>query len=226
MPSALQDGKAAAALPTDDYDYPWLFNPLLRPRKPMTANQKFMVYAHRTFGPPAFVSPAIGAAMRMANPPSDYPRDWKDGGEAFGRLYGSSYATQFSRQTAEYIVGAAFHYDSRYFPSHSKDAFARIAHALAYTVVQKTDSGRTALALPHFAGAAAGGFVGLEVQPPGYNDLSHAERRAATSLLSIGVRNLAFEFAPELAPLERFVHIPRIVPAWWTPEDHPHSGRP
>jgi hypothetical protein len=76
--------------------------------KPLTTEQKFRFYTHQTFGPPAAFAPAFGAAIRMANPPSDYPRDWKDGGGAFGRLYGSTLATQTTKHTAEFLTEAAF----------------------------------------------------------------------------------------------------------------------
>jgi hypothetical protein len=225
-PEGAQTGKAPEVNPRAGSVGPWLFNPLMKPSKPLTASQKFTLFEHRSFGPPAFVSPAISAGFRMARPRADYPRDWKDGAGAFGRLYGSTVATQASRHSAEFLTEAAFHYDPRYFPSRESNGVARVAHALAFVVVQRTDSGATSLALPHFAGAAAGGFVGMAYLPPGYNDLHHAGNRAASELLSIGVRNLAFEFAPELYPLERKLHIPRVVPAWWTSRHASRHDRP
>jgi hypothetical protein len=205
---------------------PWLYGRLRTPGKPLTTEQKFTFYVHQTFGPPAVVSPAFGAAIRMANPPSQYPREWKDGAGAFGRLYGSALAIQTSKHSAEFLTEAAFHYDARYYPSHSTGAIPRIAHALGYVVVEKTDSGATAFALPHFAGAAAGGFVGMAYLPAGYDTLSRASQRAGSELLSIGIRNLAQEFAPELAPVARWIHLPKVVPVWWTPAHSTQPSRP
>jgi hypothetical protein len=53
--------------------------------------------------------------------------------------------------------------------------------------------------------------------PPGYNTLSYAGKRSAMELVTIFPRNLAQEFAPELAPIFRRIHIPRVIPVWWTP---------
>jgi len=153
----------------------------------------------------------------MANPPSDYPRDWKDGGGAFGRLYGSTLATQTSKHTAEFLTEATFHYDARYSPSKSDGKLARAAHAVGYVFVEKTDAGKTAFALPHFAGAAAGGFTGMAYLPLGYDTLSKAGQRAGSELGQIALRNLAQEFAPELAPIARRIHLPKLLPVWWTP---------
>ena len=205
---------------------PWLYRRLMTPGKPLTTEQKTTLYVHQSFGPPAFVAPAIGAAIRMARPPADYPRAWKDGGGAFGRLYGSTLATQTSKHTAEFVTTAIFHYDPRYFPSSSREALPRFAHAIAYVFVQKTDSGATAFALPHFAGAAAGGFTGMAYLPPGYDTLSRASQRAGSELGQIAIRNLAEEFAPELAPIARWIHLPKLVPIWWVPTHKAHPAQP
>lgn len=225
-PVAAPDPQPQQAAPAKLEQVPWLSYPVLAPGKPMTSGQKFSLYAHQSFGPPAFFSPAFGAAIRMANPPSQYPRAWKDGAGAFGRIYGSTLATQTSKHTAEFLTADAFHYDSRYYPSHSTETLPRIGHALAFVVVQKTDTGGTALALPHFAGAAAGGFVGMAYLPPGYDSLSRAGQRASSELAQIALKNLAREFAPELAPIARKIHLPKIVPAWWTPEQASNTPKP
>jgi hypothetical protein len=194
--------------------------------KPLTLKQKFTFYAFTTFGPPAVVMPAFGAAIRMAHPNSEYPPAWKDGAGAFGRLYGSTLAAQTSKHTAEFVTEAAFHYDARYYPSHSDRTLIRILHAGEYVVMEKTDSGNTALAVPHFAAAAAGGFVGMAYMPPGYNTLSYAGKRSAMELVTIFPRNLMQEFAPELAPIFRRVHVPRVLPVWWTTIHRPRPNAP
>jgi len=214
LPEALQP---KPALQSAQAPIPWLWGRMRTSGKPLTTEQKFRFYAIQTFGPPAVFSPAFGAAIRMANPPSDYPKDWKDGAGAFGRLYGSTLATQTSKHTAEFLAEAAFHYDARYAPSKSDEKLARAAHAVGFVFVEKTDSGRTAFALPHFAGAAAGGSVGMADLPPGYNTLAKAGQRTGSELGQIAIRNLAQEFAPELAPIARFIRLPRIIPVWWAP---------
>jgi len=45
--------------------------------------------------------------------------------------------------------------------SDSKNPLVRISHAVAFTFVDKTDSGHNIFAFSNFAGAAAGGFVGM-----------------------------------------------------------------
>ena len=197
--------------------------PALMTRTRLTLDEKFTIYTHQTFGPPALVFPALGAGIRMANPPKHYPRDWTDGGGAFGRLYGNALATQTSKRTAEFLTEAVLHEDPRYLPARpDSNVGQRVFHAISYTFVDRTDSGAHTFAFSNFAGAAAGGFVGMAYLPDGFNDTTHAEQRALSEFIAIGISNIAGEFAPQLAPIVRKLHIPKIMPAWWVPEKPYH----
>ena len=191
---------------------------------PLTFHDKFRIYEHQAFGPPAFVFPALGAGLRMADPPKNYPQDWVDGGGAFGRLYGSALATQTSKRTAGFLAESLLHEDPRYLPApEGANAGSRILHAVAFSFVDRTDSGGHTLAFSNFASATAGGFVGMAYLPPGFNDASHAGQRVGAEFLDIVIANVAREFAPQWTPLARKLYIPKIVPAWWVPE---HPQRP
>ena len=184
----------------------------------LSFHDKFTIYAHQTFGPPALILPAFSAAMGMANPPNHYPHDWRDGGSAFGKLYGDGIARATSEQTARFLAGVALREDLRYKPSTSTNPLTRTVHALAFTFVDKTDSGRNTLAVSNFAGAAAGGFVGMGYLPAGYNDITHAEQRMAMQFGTLALRNVAVEFEPQWGPFVRKLRIPKLIPGWWTPE--------
>jgi hypothetical protein len=69
---------------------------------------------------------------------------------------------------------------------------------LAFTFVDKSDSGHNQIAVSNFAGAAAGGFVGNFYLPPGFNNLSHGETRTAFAFGTFAGRNLLRECSPEL----------------------------
>jgi len=74
-------------------------------RTPLTGGDKFRIYLHKSFGPPAVILPAFGAGFQMLNPPNHYPREWKDGAAAFGRIYGYKEADRTSRETAQFSYG-------------------------------------------------------------------------------------------------------------------------
>jgi len=158
----------------------------------------------------------------MLHPPRGYPRRWKDGGGAFGRWYGEQIVASTANRTGQFLAEVALHEDPRYVPSGSKNVLVRIFHAVAFTFVDKTDSGHNTFAFSNFAGAAAGGFVGMGLLPDGYNDVAHAERRALRGLGTVAIRNIVTEFRPEWGPVLRKIHLPRILPEWWTPK-HPQQ---
>jgi hypothetical protein len=193
-----------------------LFLPVKSPHS-LSFSDKFTIYAHQTFGPPAVIFPAFKGGMSMANPTKHYPREWKDGAGAFGRQYGDSIAMATSQRTARFLTGAALHEDPRYVRSTSKNPLVRTTHALAFTFIDKTDSGRNTIAFSNFAGAAAGGFVGNAYLPHGYNDLTHAEQRMAFQFTSIAIQNIAAEFQPQWGPVVRKLRINKIIPEWWVP---------
>jgi len=190
--------------------------------KRLTVKDKFQIYAHQNFGPQNFILPALGAGFSMLHPPPLYPREWKDGGGAFGRWYSEQIVTSASNRTGRLLAEVALHEDPRYVPSGSNNAFIRIAHAVAFTFVDKTDSGHNTFAFSNFAGAAAGGFAGMGLLPNGYNDVTHAEQRALRSLGTVAVRNIVTEFRPEWAPVLRKIHVPQVLPEWWTPKHPQH----
>jgi hypothetical protein len=195
--------------------------PVLPPRLtsvPLDAHDKLVIYVHKSFGPAAVIFPAFVAGFDMINPKSAYPKEWKDGAGAFGRWYGDALARQTSRSTAEFMTDTILHEDPRYLRSDSTNAFGRTLHALAFTAFDKTDSGKTTLAVSHFAGAAAGGFVGMAYLPAGYNDVTHAEQRMAVGMAGVAVGNIFTEFEPEWGPLYRKLHIPKVLPPWWVPD--------
>ena len=190
-------------------------------RAPLTGGDKFRIYIHKSFGPPAVILPAFAAGFQMLNPPNHYPREWKDGAGAFGRIYGYKEADHASRETAQFLTGFLLHEDPRYLRSTSSNPLRRTFHALAFTVIDKTDSGRNTLAVSNFASAAAGGFVGTGILPNGYNDVTHAEQRMASEFLQIAIGNQATEFEPQWGPLAKKIHLQKILPAWWVPQ-HSH----
>jgi hypothetical protein len=183
-----------------------------------TLHDKFMVYAVDTVGPRALFLPIVPAAAIMAFPPDRYPRDWRQGLPALGRNYGNQLAAQATFQTARFATGAILHEDLRYRRSASRNPLVRAGHALAYSFVDRSDSGRAQIAWSNFAGAAASGYVGRLYLPAGFNDMSHADTSMAIRFGAVAGRNVAEEFSVELARLAQKLHIKaiRLLPEWWT----------
>jgi len=175
-----------------------------------TGSSNFSYYLTETYlNPGLFTAPAFRASLRMAHPPGSgptrYPDEWRQGAEGFGRNYGDAFATRISSHTAQFIVGTLTREDLRYMPSRSHHFFARTSHAIAFTFVDRSQSGRRIPALSNFAGAAAGGFVGNAYLPNGFTDATHAGQRAEFQLGMMAAGNLFREFAPQMpAALREF----------------------
>jgi hypothetical protein len=194
------------------------YAPIATGKGPESLKTKTESYIVVTFGPRALVAPAFSAAFRMARPPAGYPREWRDGGAAFGRNYGAALGGKVALETGRYAAGALLHEDFRYVPSTEKGS-ARLFHAIGYTFVDRSDSGHPRLAIANFAGAAAGGFVGNLYLPDGYNSPRDGAKAFARRFGGFAINNVTREFAPEIFQAVHALHIPfpRIpVREWWT----------
>ncbi len=195
-----------------------LFAPLATTTGPESLHEKLMDWAVITAGPRSFAAPAFAAGIRMVDPPRTYPGAWKDGVGAFGRGYGNDLARHASTETGRFLTGALLHEDFRYRPSASRNPLVRGFHALAFTFVDRSDSGHNQIAVANFVGAGAGGFVGQLYLPPGFSNLSHAEAQTAIQFGTFAARNLLREFEPELLKVAVKLHLPHTdfpVPEWW-----------
>jgi hypothetical protein len=164
---------------------------------------KFRYYITETYlNPSALTAPAFRAGIRMANPPgkgaTQYPPEWRQGAEAFGRNYGDALAQRVTFQTARFATGVITHEDPRYVPSSSHNVLARSLHALTFTFVDRSDSGRAMPAFSNFVGATAAGFVGNTYLPSGFNNATHAGQRATLQFGFTAAGNLFREFAPQM----------------------------
>lgn len=172
------------------------------------ARSRLSYYMTETYlNPSIFTAPAFRASMRMANPPgkgpSQYPKEWRQGAEGFGRNYGDAFATRIGTHTAQFLTGMLTGEDPNYVPSASHAFLMRSSHALAITFVDQTASGRHLPALSNFVGAAAGGFVGNTYLPDGFRDMTHAGQRATFQFGMLAAGNLFREFAPQMPGLVR-----------------------
>lgn len=178
--------------------------------------RKTRLWAANAFSPASFLTPALPAAILVADPPTHYPREWRQGVPAFGRNFGDALATELAADGGKYLVGALTREDPRYYPDQSENPLHRAFHAIAFTLVDRNDRGNKTLALSNLAGSLAAGFVGMAYVPSPYNNASHSFQRAAgtlggynpTLLVGYATQNLLSEYAPELKLLGHKLHLP------------------
>jgi hypothetical protein len=222
VPNTPASGDAAAVLPTPES--PQAATP--QPTVPLTLGGRFSLEAHTTFGPSAFILPAFESAYNMARPRDGYPHDWSDGGGAFGRNYGAILGVNTASGFTHFAVAAIDHEDPRYYSSTSTNYASRLVHALAFTFVDRSDSGHHTLAISNFAGATAGGFIGMAIYPSGFNDTAHAYQRATFQMTAFAGHNLVAEFSPEIVRVLHKFHFPDRVAYSFLPSDRKSDHQP
>jgi hypothetical protein len=180
--------------------------------------EKFKYLVEPAFGPRSFFTNAFSTGIRMANPPSRYPHEWRAGAEAYGRLYGDSFARTGAEGIGRFSTAVLLHEDPRYRRSDSSFLPARLGHALVFIFIDRTDGGHSTVAIANFTGAAAAGFIGNAYLPAGFDNLTHAGQRSATAFGGMAAQNVLQEFSPELGDFLKKIHLPHIPtpPVWWT----------
>lgn len=113
-------------------------------------------------------------------------------------------------QGGKLAASLALHEDPRYVPSHSRNFFRRSLHAVAFVLVDRSDSGARRPAVANLTGALAGGFVGNSYLPDGYNDAAHAWVRSGLAYSGFATSNLADEFRPEINKVLKKLHLPLV----------------
>jgi hypothetical protein len=177
---------------------------------PLNVKGKLHYFAVESFRPGVYPVAAFYDGLTMANPPSAYPREWRQGFPAFARNYGDFMASWVSVQGGKFVAASLLHEDPRYYPSQSKNIFARGFNAVRYAVIDRGDDGQSRLAVANLSGALAGGFVGNAYLPDPYANLSHGLRRSGFALIGFATSNLADEFWPEIVKSAKKLHVPFI----------------
>ena len=196
-------------------------NPRPQPTGTLTLGQRVALERHTTLGLSAFIVPAGDALVDMADPPDKYPREWRDGGQAFGRLYGAEFARHTAGGVTHFAVAALDGEDPRYYFSTKHGYVPRAFHALLFTVIDQSNSGHRTLAVSNIAGSAAAGAVGMAFYPDGYRDLTHAYQRAAVETTTFASHNLIAEFSPEIVHVLRALGISDKFTSIILPPDTP-----
>lgn len=177
---------------------------------PLNVKGKLRYFAVESFRPGIYPVAAFYDGLTMANPPKAYPGEWRQGFPGFARNYGDFMGSWASVQGGKFVVASIVREDPRYFPSSSRNFFARSLHAVWFAVIDRGDNGHPRLALANISGAFAGGFVGNAYLPDPYANASHGLSRSALALTGFATSNLADEFRPEIHKVLKKLHLPSL----------------
>jgi hypothetical protein len=207
-PDPAQQAAQQPAQPASNNPTPMDTTATVHPSHFLSLRERFLLQSHTTFGPITFISPAGEAAITMAHPPDHYPREWRDGGGAYARNYGSEFARHSAGGLGHFATAFVDGEDPRYFRSVNQNFGRRAAHSMIFTLFDRTNSGHRTVALSNIAGSAAAGFVGNLWEPDGFNDNTHALQRSALEFGTFGAANLFAEFSPDISRLLHKMRFP------------------
>jgi hypothetical protein len=158
-----------------------------------TARERFQDYRSQTFSPWALFAPAVGAGVSQWR---NYPSEWKQGGEGFGKRLASGYGSAVLENTISFGVSTFDHEDLRYpLSTYPKNAILkRAGHAFAYTFVPKKEGGGRRFGWSRLIGAYGSGFIANTWYPARHSDTPNALYLGSTNLAGdLGI-NLLKEF--------------------------------
>ena len=159
---------------------------------PMTNSERLKYYGYSLISPQIFL---YSAAQAGFNQGTDTPKEWGQGGEGYGRRYGSAYAQRVISTTVGNGIAFALHEDNRYFKS-GKTGISRLTYALASTLLARNNDGRRSISFSILGGNAAGAFISREWQPHSTNSVGDG---AVSFGIAMGARagvNIVREYLP------------------------------
>ena len=160
----------------------------------LTAQQKFMLFVHRSYSPYTFISALFDTTYTHFT-----HETYGSGMEGFGQRYGATLADGESRSLLQtYLLSSLFHQDPRYHRLGKGNAFYRAAYASSRVFVGRTDDGRNAFNWPEMLGSVASSGVSNLYYPDRERGWDHTFSRAIGGVVSDAGTEVIREFTPDM----------------------------
>lgn len=164
---------------------------------PLTAKQKYLLFAKETFDPFTVASAAAGAALSQAD--NDNPK-YGEGSGPYAQRFGAAVAditTQNFFQDA--VFASLLHEDPRYFRRGPEfGVWYRLGYALSRVVVTRTDAGKNRFNYSGVLGMSLGIALSNAYYPDRSVNADEVGYRFGTSMVASALANLLPEFWPDI----------------------------
>lgn len=165
--------------------------------RPMSAGDKFTLFALNTVNPFQFVSTAAWAGIDQAQ---DRFPSWHQGAEGYGKRYGAGYADMAtSGFFGTFFFPAILRQDPRYFRKESGGFGPRLGYAITRVLVTRTDSGHNAPNYSLWMGTLASGGLSNVYYPTADQGAGLTFQRAGINIATSAGFNIAREFWPDVS---------------------------
>jgi hypothetical protein len=128
----------------------------------------------------------------------DSPREWRQGGGAYGKRFISALGGSAIHGVIAFGLDSTLHQDPRYFRSLDTGFFRRVAHAFRGTILTRTDSGGETFSTWRFGSDYGAAFLSNEWYPDRVNTVSLGALQGSLHLGFDLVSNLGAEFWPDM----------------------------
>ena len=166
--------------------------PLAAPTMPAysfpSADQRFKQYLTRSFGPRAFLRPALQGALDQRR---NEPEEWKQGASGYAKRYASWFVQNAISETTRYGLSEAFRVEQKFHKCECTGFLPRLGHAVKESFVARTPRGREIPSVPSFVAPYAGSMVAVYTWYPGARQWKDSVR---TGTLTLGLQPLGSIF--------------------------------
>lgn len=161
-----------------------------------TERTKLRNYFFDAFGPYPIVGAAFAAGVNQA---SNTPPEWKQGGEAYGKRFGSNFGIAAVTTTTRYALAEAFKEDTLFYRCACKGVLPRLGHAMISTVTARRGTeGRRVFSFPAVVAPYVGAVTAVDGWYPNRYGANDAFRMGNYTLLGYVGGNIAREFLHSL----------------------------
>jgi hypothetical protein len=134
---------------------------------PMTTKQKFSLASRDTFDPISLIGVGLAAGIEQANNTyAGYGQGAAGYGKRFAAQFGDGRSSDFLSHA---VFPSLFHQDPRYFYQGTGSTKSRLVHALSYSVIARSDTGKPMPNYSYFLAAICSGALSNAYYP-------HADR--------------------------------------------------
>jgi hypothetical protein len=162
---------------------------------PLTVDGKFHYHAKRTVSLwPLVTSAAYAGFLQETNS----PKEWGQGGSAYGKRFGSVVAASGIYNALAFGLDSTLHQDPRYYGSTGKGFFHRAGHAFRGTILTRTDSGGETLSIWRIGAAYGSAYLAKTWYPPRSHRLRLGVLEGSYRIGADFLANLASEFWPDI----------------------------
>ena len=159
----------------------------------MTEGERFDQFLRDLGNPFSIVSSAAAAGLGQWK---DRPHEWKQGAEAYGLRFASSYGEHMVRGTLLFGASSLFHEDNRYRPSGESGFGHRVGYAIESEFLARGDNGKRHVSASRVVALVGAALLSRFWQPESTRSLRSAGANLSTTI-GVGVAfNVVREFWP------------------------------